>query len=280
MHERLAGQLIERISMIHSTYHFFRDIIDKRSIIFELAKRDLQQQYMGSYLGFVWLFLQPLLFISILYMIFTMGFRAGISDDMPFAIYLVTGMVAWLHFSSNFSANTGVIRSYSFLVKKVDFRLSVLPIVQMLSSLVTHVFLIVVAIGLAWYKGYAPTIYTFQVAYYLIAMSALLLGLGWMTSSMSIFIKDVTKIVAVLVQFGFWLTPIFWNISMIPDKYKWIIELNPAYYIVTGYRDSIVGQVAFWERGNTVYFWFFTLVTLYVGISIYRRLRPHFAEVV
>lgn len=266
--------------MIKSTYYFFRDIVDKRSIIYELVKRDLQQQYMGSYLGVVWLFLQPLLFISILYAVFTLGFRAGVSEEMPFSIYLVTGMVAWLHFVSNFSMNAGVIRSYSFLVKKVDFRLSVLPIVQMISSLVAHIFLIIVAICLAWYQGYQPTLYTLQVIYYLCAMSALLLGLGWITSSTSVFVKDVTKVVAIFVQFGFWLTPIFWNISMIPEKYRWVIELNPMYYIITGYRDSIVSHVPFWERGNTIYFWVFTLVCLYLGISIYRRLRPHFAEVI
>lgn len=266
--------------MIKSTYYFFRDIVDKRSIIFELVKRDIQQQYMGSYLGIVWLVLQPLLFISVLYSVFTLGFRAGASGDMPFSIYLVTGMVAWLHFTANFSANTGAIRNYSFLVKKVDFRLSILPIVKMGSSLVSHVFLIFVAICMAWYQGYPPTFYTLQVIYYLIAMSALLLGLGWVTSSTSIFIKDVIKIVAVFVQFGFWLTPIFWNISMIPEKYRWLIELNPMYYIITGYRDSIVSQVAFWERDGTVYFWLFTLACLYLGINIYRRLRPHFAEVI
>lgn len=266
--------------MFKSTYYFFRDIIDKRSIVFELVKRDLQQQYMGSYLGFIWLFLQPLMFISILYAVFTLGFRAGVSGDMPFSIYLVTGMVAWLHFATNFSANTGAISGYSFLVKKVDFRLSILPIVRMLSSFVAHVFLVIVAICLAWYQGYPPSLFTFQLAYYLFAMSALLLGLGWMTSSTSIFVRDVTKVVAIFVQFGFWLTPIFWNISMIPEKYRWVIELNPMYYIVTGYRDSIVTQVLFWERDNTIYFWVFTLASLYFGISIYRRLRPHFAEVI
>ena len=266
--------------MITSTFNFFRDILNKRSMILELVKRDIQQQYMGSYLGMVWLFLQPLMFISVLYAVFTLGFRSGASSDMPFSIYLVTGMVAWLHFSANFIANTNVIRSYSFLVKKVDFRLSVLPIVQMLSSLFIHIFLVITAIALAWYEGYAPTIYTFQIIYYMCAMSALLLGLGWMTSSTSIFVKDIANFVSILVQFGFWLTPIFWNISMIPEKYRWIIELNPMYYIITGYRDSIVGQVPFWESDNTIYFWFFTLVTLYLGISVYRRLRPHFAEVI
>ena len=266
--------------MIKSSYYFFRDIFDNRSIILELVKRDLQQQYVGSLLGVVWLFLQPLLFISILYAVFTMGFRAGVSGDMPFSLYLVTGMVAWLHFVANFSANTAAISAYAFLVKKVDFRLSVLPIVKMGSSLVSHVFLVLVAICLAWSQGYPPTLYTLQIVYYLLAMSVLLLGLGWMTSSTSIFVKDVTKVVAIFVQFGFWLTPIFWNISMIPEKYRWIIELNPMYYIITGYRDSIISHVPFWERGNTIYFWVFTLVCLYLGINIYKRLRPHFAEVI
>lgn len=266
--------------MIKSTFNFFRDIINKRSIILELVKRDIQQQYMGSYLGMVWLILQPLLFIFILYAVFTFGFRSGFNGDMPFSIYLVAGVVPWLHFSSNFSVNTGVISSYSFLVKKVDFRLSVLPIVKMMSSLIVHITLVIIAVCLAWYQGYEPTLYTLQVVYYLFSMSALLLGLGWMTSSISIFIKDVAKIVEIVVQFGFWLTPIFWNIDMVPEKYRWIIELNPMYYIITGYRDSIVGQVPFWESDNTIYFWIITLVVLYVGISIYRKLRPHFAEVI
>ena len=165
------------------------------------------------------------MFISILYFVFTFGFRAGVSDDMPFSIYLVTGMVAWLHFAANINANTSVINSYSFLVKKVDFRLSILPIVQMASSMVVHVFLLMVAICMAWYQGYAPTLYTLQLVYYVFALSALLLGLGWLTSSTSIFIKDVAKIVAVFVQFGFWLTPVFWNISRVPEEYRWLLEL-------------------------------------------------------
>ena len=266
--------------MIKSTFYFLRDILNKRAMILELVKRDIQQQYMGSYLGMVWIFLQPLVFISVLYAVFTFGFRTGASSNMPFSIYLITGFVPWLHFSENFSANTNVINSYSFLVKKVDFRLSILPIVKMASSLIVHVFLVTIAVCIAWYLGYGPTLYTLQLVYYLFAMSALLLGLGWMTSSTSIFVSDVAKIVGVLVQFGFWLTPIIWNISMVPDKYRWIIELNPMYYIVTGYRDSIVGQVPFWENEHTVYYWIITLVTLYLGINVYRRLRPHFAEVI
>lgn len=267
--------------MIKSITAFIFDLFNTRVVILELAKRDFQQQYQGSYLGFVWIFLQPLLFISVLYFVFTMGFRTGDSSDMPFALYLVTGMVCWLYLSSNLLSITHVIKDHSFLVKKVNFRLSILPIVKLLSSLVAHSVLVLLTIAISWHKGFAPTLYTLQVFYYFACMAALLLGLGWLTSSTSIFVKDVAKLFSVLVQFGFWLTPVFWNITMIPERYHWIIEVNPAHYLVSGYRDSLVGQVWFWEKPvYTVYYWSLTLVFLLIGMSIYRKLKPHFAEVV
>lgn len=267
--------------MYRSTQSFLSDIYQKRGLIYELAKRDFQRQYQGSYLGFVWMFLQPLVLIFVLYLVFTLGLRAGDTMEVPFELYLITGMIGWLYFSENLSGSTSIIRNHQFLVKKVDFRLSVLPLVKMLSSLVPQLFLIIVAIGVAWYRGYAPTIYTLQVFYYLAAMVALLLGIGWLTSSTSIFVKDVSRLVAISVQFGFWLTPIFWNIAMIPERYHWVIKLNPVYYIVTGYRDSLIGQTAFWlEPAGTLYYWGITLLSLIIGIKVYSKLRPHFAEVI
>ena len=267
--------------MITRVKYFMIDIYVKRDIIYELAKRDFQQQYMGSYLGFLWVFLQPLIFIGILYAVFTFGFRSGSSSDMPFAVYLITGMIAWLYFSDILNLTADVISSHAYLVNKVDFRLSILPIVKILSALVPHLFFILLAIVISWFHGYAPSFYTLQIIYYLFAMVVLLLGFGWMTSSTSIFVKDVSKVVSIVVQFGFWLTPIFWNISMIPQKYQWIVKLNPVFYIISGYRDSLVSKIPFWSHPfGTLYFWGFTALVLFCGIAIFGKLRPHFAEVV
>jgi len=267
--------------MLAETKTFILDLVQKRAIIFELAKRDFQQQYQGSYLGFIWMFLQPLLFFLVLYVIFTFGFRSAGTGDMPFELYLISGMIAWMFFGGTFSSLTGVVKNHAFLVKKVDFRLSVLPIIKILSNLPAHVFLLAVAIALCWYRGYAPSLYTLQIIYYLLAMLLLLLGLGWLTSSSSIFIKDISNIVAVFVQFGFWLTPIFWNISMIPSKYQWIFELNPMFYIITGYRDSLISHTPFWYRWEDgIFFWSVALFFLLIGITTFRKLKPHFAEVI
>lgn len=268
--------------MLKRAKNFFTDIYDKRSILFELAKRDFQQQYMGSYLGFVWVYLQPLLFISVLYLVFTFGFKSGSSSNgVPFAVYLISGMIAWLYIAENLNAGTNVIRQHSFLLKKVDFRLSMLPVVKLLSSSVPHIFFIMIAILIAVLNGIYPTIYVFQTLYYFAAMIALLLGIGWFTSSTNIFIPDVSKAVSVIVTFGFWLTPIFWDLSKIPEQYQWIIKLNPAVYIIEGYRDSIINHTWFWEKPfDTLYFWFFTGLILIFGIKVFKNLKPHFAEVI
>lgn len=267
--------------MITRTNNFLRDIYNKRSILYELARRDFQKQYMGSYLGFVWVYLQPLLFITVLYAVFTFGFRTGHSaEGVPFAVHLITGMIAWFYIAENLNAGVNVIKSHSFLLKKVDFRLSMLPIVKLMSSFVPHLFFIFIAILVAILNGVYPSFYLLQLVYYFVAMLSLLLGMAWLTSSSNLFVPDISKVIGVIVTFGFWLTPIFWDLSQIPEKYQWIVQLNPAVYIVEGYRDSIINHIAFWEKPyQTLYFWIFTVLTLSLGIKIFQKLRPHFAEV-
>ncbi|MEH6557740.1 MAG: ABC transporter permease [Oceanicoccus sp.] len=262
---------------------FFADLWSSRELIIDLAKRDYRQQHKGSYLGLVWNYLQPLMFIAVLYTVFTLGLRTGKDDmaGMPFSLYLVSGMVCWLYFTANLTAITSVIKSYRFLVKKVDFRLSIMPIVKLLSSLLPHTVLVVIAIAIAAYNGIAPGWHNVQFIYYFLCMAVLLLGLGWLTSSTSLFANDVSNIVAITTQFGFWLTPIFWHIDSMPEKVQWILKLNPAYYLVTGYRDALTGQYAPWNKPQeALIFWATTLFFLIVGATIFKKLKPHFAEVI
>jgi len=267
--------------MVNRTKGFLLDIYVKRAIIYELAKRDFQQQYMGSYLGFLWSFLQPLIFILILYMVFQFGFRAGSTTDIPFAVYLISGIIPWMYFSGNLGVTSNVLREYAYLIHNLEFRNSVLPIVKILSAIVPHFFFLLFAVMIAWIHGFAPSVYTLQSFYYLFAMIVLLLGLGWMTSSTNLFVSDVSKIVSIITQFGFWMTPIFWNINMIPQKYQLIIKLNPVFYIVRGYRDSLIYNIPFWHYPmETIYFWCVNLFVLFFGITIFGKLRPHFSEVI
>lgn len=267
---------------INRTKKFIVDIYIKRELLLELAKRDFQKQYMGSYLGFVWVYLQPLLFVSVLYFIFTMGFKAGSSGEgISFAVYLIVGIIPWFYIAQNLTSITNVISQNAFLLKKVDFRLSLLPLVKLMSSFIPHLFFIFIIFIVSFLNDIYPSLYTFQLIYYYLCMTMLLLGLGWLTSSTKIFVSDVSNFIALIVTFGFWLTPIFWSIDKVPLEYHWIVKLNPASYIVQGYRDAIINNVWFWEKPyETLYFWGFTLLMLLIGITVFKKLRPHFAEVV
>ncbi len=256
-------------------------IDNNKWLFYELLKRDLQQKYVGSYLGILWVLLQPFLFVSVLYLVFRIGFRAGKTNEMPFSVYLLCGMTVWLFFSESISLNTRVIQSYSFLVKKIDFRLGILPVVKIIVSLIPHVFLILISIIVAWTEGYMPSLYLLQLIFYSIGLCVLLLGICWLTSSVSLFIKDVSSVVSVILQFGLWVSPVFWNVTDLPSEYQWIAKLNPLHYVMTGYRDSIVLRIGFWERMNeALYFWSFALTMFFAGFYVFKRLRPHMAEVV
>jgi ABC-type polysaccharide/polyol phosphate export permease len=108
----------------------------------------------------------------------------------------------------------------------------------------------------------------------------LLLGLTWLTSAIRVFVKDIGNFITVVIQIGFWATPIFWSLDLVPQEYRYIFELNPAFYIVEGFRDSLIAQVWFWEKGYlTPYFLMMVLFTFVVGAVVFRKLRVHFGDV-
>jgi len=263
------------------TKNFLKNLFLKRSAVYELAKRDFQSQNKSTYLGIVWGYIQPLTYILVLVLVFNIGLRMNPGGAVPFVVFLISGIIAWQFFGGTLSSLTGVVKSHSFLVRKGNFSLSILHIASLLSSFVPHLGLITAAIIIAWVYGLPPSLYTLQIVYYMLAMFFLLLGLGWITSATSIFVQDVSNVVTIIIQFGFWFTPIIWNIDRIPQKYRWLIKLNPMCYIVTGYRDSIIYKIPFWTKPtDTLYFWVFTLFTLLIGVIVFRRLKPHFGEVI
>ena len=168
----------------------------------------------------------------------------------------------------------------SFLVKKIVFRVELLPIVKIISALVVHIFFVGVLFVMFAIYGYPPTIYNLQIIYYFFAMICLVLGLSWLTSSLTVFLRDVGQLVGMLLQFGFWGTPIFWNIKMIPEQLQFLLKLNPAYYVVEGYRQSFIYQEWFWEHLHlTAYYWLVTATVMFIGAWCFKKLRPHFADV-
>jgi ABC-type polysaccharide/polyol phosphate export permease len=251
-------------------YLFLRDLFKSRAIVLELAKKDFKSRYLGSYLGILWAFIHPSTYIAILWFVFQVGFKSAPVFNFPFLLWLMSGLIPWFFFSESLINATNAIIENSYLVKKVVFRIGMLPIIKVLSSLFIIYFI----------YGYTPDVFFIQVFYYLFAAIVLVLGISFITSAMIIFIKDTGQIIAVLLQFCFWLTPIFWSLKILPEKYHLIIKLNPVYYIIEGYRNSLIYKIWFWQQPfQTIYFWVVTLVILSFGAFFFLKVKPHFADV-
>jgi lipopolysaccharide transport system permease protein len=269
------------MKLIKSASYFVRSLWRLRKTIWELARRDFISQQSGTLLGVVWNYVQPLTYAVLVTIVFSIGLRQNPGGQVPYLPYLISGMIAWHFFAAALGGLSNIIKKYSFLVRKGNFNLAILPLGKLLSLLAPHLAVVVATVGICWLKGFAPSLYSFGVIYYLAAMSCLLLGLSWLTSATSLFIEDIHNLVGVFIQFGFWFTPIIWNIKMIPPQYRWIVNLNPAYYFVNGYRNSLIYKIPFWERPHVaLYYWLVTLAILLLGAVVFRRLKPHFGEVV
>ena len=268
------------VNLFKSFVLFVFALYQQRFLIMEMTKREVSKQYIGSFLGFFWVFINPMLMISILWFVFSVGLRVRPTGDVPFVVFLTAGMAIWNTFSEVINLSTGVIAGNSHLVKKIVFQLSILPVVKLVGSLVTHSIFLLMLMLLILLHGMPFSVFWFQALYYFGAMSVLVLGLGWIVSSINVFAKDTAQIVNVILRLGFWGTPILWDISIMPEKIQSIIKLNPMYYIVQGYRDSFIYFVPFWKHPEiTIYFWTVAIFLFITGALIFRRLRPHFADV-
>ena len=258
------------------------ELYQNRKLVLSLAKNDFKTKYAGSYLGIVWAFIQPIVTILVYWFVFSEGLKAGTVSDYPFVLYLVSGIVPWFFFQDALNGGTNALIEYNYLVKKVVFKISILPIVKIISALFVHVFFVAFALILCACYGYTPSLYTLQIIYYSVCTFLFVLGLVYATSAIVIFFRDLTQIISIFLQVGVWLTPIMWDINML-SSHPWLIKLfklNPMYYVVTGYRDSMLGHIGIWNHASwTIYFWVVTILLFGLGSVIFKRLKPHFADV-
>ena len=261
-----------------------KEIVGKRKLIWDLAKADFRKRFVGSYFGIVWMLVQPIVTVLIYFFIFQVGFKSVPPvPGVPYVLWLIPGIVPWFYYSEALNCVTGCLQESSYLVKKVVFQVEILPIIKLISCMLVHAFFAGIMLAVFLCYGRLPMATWIQILYYSFAASMLALAFGYLTSAVNVFFKDMAQIVSICLQFGMWLTPIMYQETMFADKAPWfvtILKLNPFYYVVAGYRDSMLTGNWFWERPKLgIYFWVVTLVIGLVGLRVFNRLRPHFSDV-
>ena len=261
------------------------ELYQNRRLIWKLAKNDFKKRYAGSYLGAVWAMVQPVVTVVMYYIVFDViiGSTRQLASDgveIPYVLFLTAGLVPWFYFSEALTNGTNALIEYNYLVKKVVFKISILPIIKIIAATFIHVFFAGVLLIISCIYGYYPTIYTIQLVYYSFCMFIFVLALSYSTCAIMVFFKDIGQIISIILQIGMWATPILWNINGISSTMQVIVKINPIVYIVNGYRSALCEQTWFFEDFySTMYFWIITVVIFGIGALVFKRLKVHFADV-
>ncbi len=253
---------------------------DLASQICSLAYSDFRARFSGSYLGMFWGIIQPLSTILLFWFVFQVGFRSNPIGDVPFILWLSAGMIPWNYFYDAWFGGTSSFTAYGYIVKKVVFKVEMLPLVKALSSAIMNGIFNVILLAIYSLYGEFPGAHIVDMLYFSLCIFALSLGLSFFTATLNVFMKDIGHFLGIILQFLMWMTPMMWDYHMIPDRFSWFYKLNPLHYVVNGYRESLINDYWFFHRYQLmIYFWIVSAIFLLLGYHLMKKLKPHFADV-
>lgn len=263
-----------------SLYRLIQELYKSKSLLWQLTKSELSSKYRTHYLGGAWTFISPLLQISIYWFIFGLGIRGNAEvNGIPFLAWLICGLIPWLFIAPTLTAGTRSIISKLPLISKLKFPISILPNVVIMTNAVPFFVMLMMAICILTGYGYGPTIYYVQLIYYLFATAVLLLAILLFTATLTVIVRDIQLAMQSLVRFMFFLLPIVWVTDNLPDKFLFLLKLNPLYYLIDGYRMTLLGDGWFYSHPiELIYFWGVTLILLVFGAKSYEKFKNQFVD--
>ncbi|MBD3313422.1 ABC transporter permease [Candidatus Woesearchaeota archaeon] len=244
------------------------------NLVKELAWNDFKLRYNRSVLGFFWSLLKPLLIFATLYVVFSIVFQM----DIPhYQLFLLFGIVLWTYFAETTVASMHNLVGKKDLINKLYFPRELIVISSCLSASITFILnLFVFWIFMLIFDAYI-TYHAFTFFILLAELFILVLGLSFALSALYVLFRDLAHIWEVFLQIGFWITPIIYPLSAVPEKYlKWYM-LNPMARIINDSRNAVIfhGLPSLWHMAITL---IMCLAALLFGLWIFRRLSPRFAD--
>jgi ABC-type polysaccharide/polyol phosphate export permease len=225
--------------------YFVQNLYQGRSLIYQLVRRDFEQRYVGSIVGWLWGVVHPLVLLAVYTFVFAYAFRARlpageVTDNYP--LYLMCGMLPWMLFADTLQRSTTSLVEYSNLIKKTVFPSEIVPLSIFLSGLVSHLLalgLLIVAAGV-WIDQWSVALVVLPA--YLALLGLLSLGISWILAGLQVYLRDTAQVLAVALTAWFWLTPIFIPESQLGELLPGVVEWNPMTYFVRAYRLAILAD--------------------------------------
>ena len=261
--------------------NFLRNLVKRRALIANLVVRDFQQRYVGSSVGWLWAAVHPAVLLASYTFVFSIVLKVPLSPEAgtrSFALYVFAGILPWLLFQETVQRSASSIVDYSNLITKSLFPSEVLPISIFFSNLLHHLIGVgvLLAIAVLGLRRLTPAVALVPV--YLLLLALFTLGVSWVVASLQVFLRDTVQVLAIVLTFWFWVTPIFFSLDRLPEQVRFVARLNPLAHVVEAYRRSILAGRAP-AIGDLALLAALSAVTFLAGGLFFRHTKRGFGDV-
>ncbi|MDR5172941.1 ABC transporter permease [Methylobacillus flagellatus] len=271
--------------MLHfptSPFEIIKSVWRNRELIYASTKREVLGRYRGSFLGLLWSLLTPIFMLAVYTFVFGEIFKARWNDSnqsqAEFALVLFAGLIVFNLFAECINRAPSLILSNPNYVKKVVFPLEILPCITLCAALYHALISFTV-----WLIAYTmlfgpPPLTVIYLPLVILPFSLFILGLGWILTSLGVFLRDVSQLVNVITTTLMFLSPIFYPASALPEAYRYFIYLNPLTFVIEMTRNLLYwGKLP--ELGLLVTYWLASSLIAWLGFVWFQKTRKGFADV-
>ncbi|MGL5417386.1 MAG: ABC transporter permease [Clostridium sp.] len=249
---------------------------------YSIAKYELMSDMKDTRLGVLWKIINPLIQIFTFWFAFGLGIRNGKPvNGVDYFEWMIVGLIVWFFISPSLISGVKSIHSKTNVITKMKFPTSILPITAVLKELYNHLFMLLITIILLVLRGNIPSTYNLQIIYYLFCAISFAISMNMVISVLNMITRDVSKIVSACMRMLMYLTPILWTMDNLPQWIQNIMRLNPIYYIVEGYRNSLLFKNSmFGNMDEILIFWSITIGLFLLGCSLMYKFKHKLIDLI
>ncbi|MBP1157472.1 MULTISPECIES: ABC transporter permease [unclassified Paenibacillus] len=252
----------------------FKEIKNYREMLVSIVRRDLRSRYKGSFLGFLWTFVNPLLQLIVYSIVFPYILKIN-QENYP--MFLFVALLPWIYFTSSLQGATTSIVSGANLVKKIYFPRMILPLAVVGTNLMNYIYGLIIVFSALLFMGIELTMNVLWLPVVLLIHSIFILGLALIFSALYVKFRDLEHIVGVVTFVWFYLTPIVFPITIFPDNIAETLGYNPMVPIINSFRDILLdGKQPDWS--SLSYSLIVGLLVTVIGLIVFRKCQKTFAE--
>jgi len=255
----------------------FKELWAYRELLMVLAQRDIKVRYKQTVLGVAWAVIQPLATMLLFSLVF--GRLAKIpSDGLPYPIFVYAGLLPWTFFANAISTSGNSLVGQQHLISKVYFPRLIIPLSSIGTGLIDFAISALILLALMFYYGIGWSLNLLAVPFLVVVVIFIALGVGTLLSALTVSYRDFRFVIPFMVQFWMWATPVVYPASLFPEKWQWVLFLNPMAGLIEGFRSAFLNRP--FDLTGLAISLSVAMVVFMLGIFYFEKMERRFADII